>query len=408
MKVVRQAHQPWKECKLGDAPLEIIDGDRGKNYPSQNEFSKNGHCLFLNTKNVKENGFDFSDCQFISEERDKMLRKGKINRNDLVLTTRGTIGNIGFYNRNVLFDRIRINSGMVIIRPDTHELLPEFNYYLFRKMQNDFHVYVSGSAQPQLPIKDLNEMTIFLPPLPEQKAIAGVLSSLDDKIDLLHRQNKTLEAMAEAMFRKWFVEPCKDGLPEGWEEGAVLKYCDHCKISLNPQAYPDRGFIHFSIPSFDDNKNPVIEKGSQIQSNKYIISPNCILFSKLNPNKTKRVWLILNELDNNSICSTEFQVVKPKDKKYLYFLFGWLTIAQNYKEIASGVGGTSGSHQRIDPTDIFLFNSPVIPDEYIEKYNLFIQPIFRKIHENRKQIFIIENYRNVLLPKLMSGEVRID
>jgi predicted nucleotidyltransferase len=120
----------WRECKLGDAPLEILDGDRGKNYPSQDEFKTSGHCLFLSTKNVRVDGFDFSDCQYISKERDELLRKGKLKRNDIVLTTRGTVGNIGFFDDSVQFENIRINSGMVIIRPNEAELLPSFNYYV--------------------------------------------------------------------------------------------------------------------------------------------------------------------------------------------------------------------------------------------------------------------------------------
>ena len=68
----------WKECKLAEAPLEILDGDRGKNYPSQDEFKASGYCLFLSTKNVRTDGFDFSECQFISKERDELLRKGKL------------------------------------------------------------------------------------------------------------------------------------------------------------------------------------------------------------------------------------------------------------------------------------------------------------------------------------------
>jgi type I restriction enzyme S subunit len=207
----------WKEYKLGDAPLEFIDGDRGKNYPPQEEFTSEGYCLFLSTKNVRFNGFDFSDCQFISKKRDELLRKGKLNRYDLVLTTRGTIGNIGFYDDKAAFDVIRINSGMLIIRPDIRYLSPSFNYYIFRYLQREFLTFTSGSAQPQLPIRDLKEIEIKLPPLKDQFLIADVLSSLDDKIDLLHRQNKTLEAMAETLFRQWFVEEAE----ESWEVGKL-------------------------------------------------------------------------------------------------------------------------------------------------------------------------------------------
>ncbi len=207
----------WQECKLAEAPLEILDGDRGKNYPSQDELLTSGYCLFLSTKNVRLDGFDFSECQFINKKKDDLLRKGRLQRDDLVLTTRGTIGNLGFYDSSVDHDNIRINSGMVIVRPIKDELLPKFNFYLFRKLQNDFHIFTSGSAQPQLPIRDLKEVEVSIPPLPEQKAIATILSSLDDKIDLLHRQNKTLEAIAETLFRQWFIE---EALAD-WEEGTL-------------------------------------------------------------------------------------------------------------------------------------------------------------------------------------------
>lgn len=214
----------WKGYKLIDAPLAIIDGDRGKNYPKQDEFTGGGDCLFLSTKNVRFNGFDFSDCQFISEKRDKLLRNGKLQRNDLVLTTRGTIGNIGFYSGEVKYDSIRINSGMVIVRPNEKELAPIFNYYVFRHLQKDFLTFTTGSAQPQLPIRDLHEIEIKLPDVPEQIAIAEVLSSLDAKIDLLHRQNKTLEQLAETLFRQWFVEEAM----ESWD---VKKISDVASIN---------------------------------------------------------------------------------------------------------------------------------------------------------------------------------
>jgi type I restriction enzyme, S subunit len=108
----------WIECTLGEAPIQIIDGDRGKNYPKKADFSDTGYCLFLNAKNVTISGFAFTELNFINQEKDESLRKGKLKRGDLVLTTRGTVGNIAYYDKNVQFDHIRINSGMVIIRPD--------------------------------------------------------------------------------------------------------------------------------------------------------------------------------------------------------------------------------------------------------------------------------------------------
>ena len=106
----------WHTTTLEKAPLEIIDGDRGTNYPNQTEFSASGHCLFLNAGNVTTNGFEFSDCAFITPEKDALLRKGKLVRNDVVLTTRGTVGNSAYFDVSVPFDHIRVNSGMVIFR----------------------------------------------------------------------------------------------------------------------------------------------------------------------------------------------------------------------------------------------------------------------------------------------------
>lgn len=95
---------------------EIIDGDRGKNYPKQDEFYPQGYCLFLNTGNVTKEGLIFEENQFITKEKDEALRKGKLKRGDIVYTTRGTVGNAGYYNSNVPYENVRINSGMVILR----------------------------------------------------------------------------------------------------------------------------------------------------------------------------------------------------------------------------------------------------------------------------------------------------
>jgi type I restriction enzyme, S subunit len=311
----------------------------------------------------------------------------------------------GFISKPV--PNLVVSTGFVVIESIKEKIIPKYLYYFLTQKENTDYLHsiaeASTSAYPSLKPSDIEALEINLPPLPEQRAIAGVLSSLDDKIDLLHRQNKTLEAMAETLFRQWFVEAAD----EGWEEGNILRYCTHYKESVKPQAHPDIKFAHFSIPSFDDNKKPQIELGSQIRSNKYIVPSNCILFSKLNPHKDKRIWILLNEVNNYSICSTEFQVIKPHNEKSLFFLYGWLSVTQNYNEIASGVGGTSGSHQRIDPENIFSFHCPVVSDKCLEQYNSVITPIFRKQNENQKQIRILEKLRDTLLPKLMSGEVRV-
>jgi len=296
-------------------------------------------------------------------------------------------------------------SHLIRCRINKEIAIPDYIYHYWKSPigKGAISTIVTQTAAAGIKGSILQTLPILLPPLPEQRAIASVLSSLDDKIDLLHRQNKTLEAMAETLFRQWFVEEAD----EGWEEGKILDYCLHHKDGVKPQNQPNEIFSHYSIPAFDNSLNPVIECGSEIQSNKYSVVQNSFLFSKLNPNKVKRIWLILDDLNENAICSTEFQVVRPKDKKYLFFTYLWLSIPQNYDEIASNVGGTSGSHQRIDPADIFNFACPLIGDDLLISLNSKVAPIFMKVMENRVQIQTLEKLRDTLLPKLMSGEVRV-
>lgn len=164
----------WERVKIGNENiLQIIDGDRGINYPNKEDFKPEGFSLFLNTGNVRKGAFDFSKCVFISKEKDKELKNGKLNREDVVLTTRGTIGNTAYYSKNITFENIRINSGMVILRSNVDKISPNFLLLFLNSLEFEVQVlnFMSGSAQPQLPIRVLNEIEITLPPLEIQKQI---------------------------------------------------------------------------------------------------------------------------------------------------------------------------------------------------------------------------------------------
>ena len=131
--IFSQKGDDWEQKSLGDeALIEMIDGDRGKNYPKKSDFLEEGHCIFMNTGNVRPDGFDFSKVVFITEERDNLLSKGKLQREDVVMTTRGTIGNLGWYNSDIEYENIRINSGMLIFRVNQEKILPEYLFSIFR------------------------------------------------------------------------------------------------------------------------------------------------------------------------------------------------------------------------------------------------------------------------------------
>ncbi len=162
-------HKTISEYGSQEVPLanlaEFIDGDRGKNYPTFDEFRKEGYCLFLNASNVTANGFNFDTCQFISQEKDEAMNKGHLSRGDIVLTSRGTIGNVAYYNNYIKYPNVRINSGMLIIRPKEERYKPVFLYTLLKSsyMKSAIEELQSGSAQPQLPIKDLQKAKFKVP-----------------------------------------------------------------------------------------------------------------------------------------------------------------------------------------------------------------------------------------------------
>ena len=385
----------WKEYRLKDITTDIGDGIHGTP-----KYSEDGEYYFINGNNISKGKVIIKgDTKKVNQTEFEQYKKPLSDRT-ILLSINGTIGNVGFYNhekcilgKSACYFNLKDNV-------DKH-----FVYYTF--LTDDFQSHLlniaTGTTIQNVPLKGLRESIILLPSLDEQKRIASILSSLDDKIDLLNRENATLEAMAETLFRQWFIKEAK----EDWEESTIEMYANHYKESINPQKQPTTMFWHYSIPAFDNGKKPMDEMGEEIQSSKYIIPSNCILFSKLNPHKDKRIWLILDNVPTNAICSTEFQIVKPKETEFLYFLYGWLTNKENYEEIASGVGGTSGSHQRIDPKSIFTFTCPYLDIDVINKYNKIVEPLFLKQRENQKQINTLTEQRDRLLPKLMSNEIKL-
>lgn len=277
--------------------------------------------------------------------------------------------------------------------------------YLFYFLKNlDLNQHAQGSSHPLVTQSLLNSIDAEIIVDPgEQTAIASTLASLDDKIDLLQRQNKTLEAMADTLFRQWFMEDTR----EDWGAETLANYVIHLKENVKPASTPLQKYTHYSLPAFDAGMRPVEESGSEILSNKYTVEPWTFLVSKLNP-RFPRIWPIGEVAGYNAICSTEFQVFKPKDHKlygYLYFL-----LRSDYAkdELSMASSGTSGSHQRVRREDILNLKSSVPSIQVAENFSELVFPGILKSMRNLKQIKVLEDIRDTLLPKLMSGDVRVE
>ena len=251
--------------KIKELPITIIDGDRSSRYPKRGEFRKKG-ILFLNTANIVQNRLDLTEANYVSSEKFDEIRKGRLQRYDIVMTTRGSIGKVALFDSNPPAGLI--NAQMLILRADGEVLDQKFLFYQF--CSDDFQIklsnFASGSAQPQLPIVDLKEIEIGVPPLPTQRKIAAILGNYDDLIENNTRRIKILEEMAGTIYREWFVEFRFPGhenvkmeeselglIPQGWE----LKFSDYVDFKEGPGLrrwqYRDEGIPFLNIRTLADN-----------------------------------------------------------------------------------------------------------------------------------------------------------
>ncbi len=390
----------WKKVNLDNSVVEIIDGDRGSNYPKQDEFFDKGYCLFLNTGNVTVNGFNFEKTQFVTKEKDDLLRKGKLRRNDIVLTTRGTVGNVAYYDDSVPFDNVRINSGMVILRIDSEQKELYTKYFsLFLKsalFKEQVLSHVSGSAQPQLPIKDMKQIELTHPPYETQRRIAAILSSLDDKIELNRQTNQTLEAIAQALFKEWFVDfnfPGTTGemqeselgsIPVGWSVGKLGEIISFKNGKSSPErddshdypVYGSNGIIGCASNYNSTEQNIVIGRVGSFCGAVYL--PLC------------KTWITDNAI-----------IAEPKTEETSIFCFMLLQKLQ-LNTFKTGSGQPLLNQSILSNIDVLI---PVI--DAIVDYDKTVAPIFQQLRENERQSAIVSTTRDTLLPKLMNGEIAV-
>jgi type I restriction enzyme S subunit len=194
-------------------------------------------------------------------------------------------------------------------------------------------------------------------------------------------------------------------IPEGWKISPLESVASIIKTTISPFNFPNKVFEHYSIPAYDTNMMASYEQGATILSNKYKIDSNCVLLSKLNP-RIKRIWLPICKT-TNSICSTEFIAYKPINDNILPYLYTLISSSEFYGFILSLTNGSTGSHQRFQPQASleYIFAMPNL--DIIYKFSKVIAPILSNKHKKQLEIESLSNLRDSLLPKLMSGELKI-
>ena len=294
------------------------------------------------------------------------------------------------------------------------------DYFLMSYIQSaNISGYITGTAQPKLSQRNLKAIRLPLPPFPIQRKIAAVLSAYDDLIENNTRRIEILEEMARTIYREWFVEFRFPGheqvkvveselglIPQGWEVVKISDIVDLSRKGIIPSKFPEEIFAHFSIPAFDSGCMPAFDSSNTIKSNKYLITENCVLVSKLNPN-IPRVWFPFLNIEHRAIASTEFLILIPKPPVDCVFLFNLFRSTEFSGKLAVRALGTSRSHQRVSPTD-FLNLSVLIPTEsLLNSFHEKVSSVMNICNTLRSKNVNLRQTRDLLLPKLISGEIDV-
>ena len=287
-----------------------------------------------------------------------------------------------------------------------------------------------GATMPSLNTKILRNVPIYFPPLPEQRAIAHILGSLDDKIELNRRMNETLEAMARAIFKSWFVDfdPVRakaegrdtglpgeiadlfpdsfeelelGAVPEGWKVGCIGDIGKQLRQGVKPEELkPDEAYIaleHMPRKSISLSDWTTSEG---ITSGKFRFKKNNILFGKLRPYFHK---VGVPAIDG--VCSTDIIVATPSQGHWFGLLLGHLSSDEfiAYTNAAS----TGTKMPRTNWKDMSCYRVTIPPTSIVEGFNYYSRAFIDQIHANIFESHTLASIRNSLLPKLISGEMRV-
>ena len=266
---------------------------------------------------------------------------------------------------------------------------------------------VGSSGRQRVQIDVVKNLEIDVPPLADQEKIGQFLKTFDDKIALNNRINKNLIQQSQALYSTWFEQflPFDGTMPSDWRIGTLGDIATIKTNSFNPQKNPGVMLEHYSIPAYDEQHFPLFESSDNVKSNKYILTDNSVLVSKLNPD-TKRIWRPMC-LTDQAVCSTEFIVFEANNSAYRDFLFSIIDSQIFSDWMCAHTTGSTNSRQRTTPSTTLEFKVNVAPDDVIDEFCASVTHMYDLISQNLLENQRLASLRDSLLPKLMSGEIDV-
>ena len=399
----------WNVCNVDKIKASnkksIISGPFGSNI-SAKYFVEYGIPV------IRGNNLSLSLTEKFKDDKFVFITEKKANElntwaelNDIIFTAVGTIGQVGIISNNQKFEKYIISNKQLRLTVDKNIILPLFAYYWFASplMVDIIKQRNTGSSVPLINLSVLKSLNIPVPPLPEQRAIASVLSSLDDKIDLLHRQNKTLEQMAETLYESWIFEK---------ESNSTIKDLIDIQNGYAFKSKSFQDFGHHRVLKIKNISGSIVD----IQTTDYVDEKIVLKIDKRFKIKAGDILFAMTGAKIGKmgiIPQTEYSLwlnqrvglfkEKYRGSRFLAYLHLKSDFGVDYIENTA----TGSAQPNISGTGIENCEFPKLTERQIKNYSEQLNVLFEKVIFNLGQIRTLEKLRDTLLPKLMSGEVRV-
>lgn len=407
------------KVKLGELCDAIIDCPH-----STPQWTDSG-VIAIRNFNLEDTVIAPSNPSFVSEATfQERTHRGTPEAGDIVISREAPIGKVGIVPDGM---KCCLGQRLVLLKPNRRKINPR---YLFAALTSGYvkiqykRADTLGSIVSNLSLPQLRDLEI--PVVDDSNEVAALVGALDDKIALNKRMIAELDQTARLIYDYWFMqfdfpdengrpyrssggkmvynETLKRDIPAGWEAGTLGDFVEIVRDSFVPQE--GTVYEHYSIPAYDERLFPVFEDGSCIQSGKYRITFDCLLYSKLNP-RFKRLWQPYC-LSDDSICSTEFIVMKPKVDRLLPFCRSVVDSKWFYAYMAGKAVSSTGSRARVDPEAAFAFEVAIPVDNCpLEIFSFKVGPLYSEIQRLQIERHSLSSLRDWLLPMLMNGQVTV-
>lgn len=398
-----------KLIQLSDVITDIAAGPFGSNL-KVSCFVNDGFPI-IDGANLKSFKVTDNITKFVTEEKARSLHRSIAKRGDIVVTISGTLGQIAYIPEDSKYEEYLCSQRQFRVTFDTTKVYVPYLAFYFHTYEGQHKIlsFANQVGVPALsqPLKNFRRITIQLPDIDTQKKIAIFVELINEKIEQNESINNNLEQQARAIFKAWFVDfELNSGImPSNWHISQLGSVARISTEVFSPSKNPNVEVEHYSIPSYDEKHYPVFESSNGIKSNKFRLTSNSVMISKLNPD-TKRIWRPYC-ISDKPICSTEFIVyepINPLNRDFIYSIVD-STVFSSY--LCSHTTGSTNSGQRTTPSITLNYNIVLPDDETLRSFCSIVSPMYDAIENNVKENQKLAVTRDILLPKLMSGELDI-